>query len=488
MTIPREVQAIAEELAKAGHQAHLVGGCLRDLLMEQAPKDWDITTDATPEEIQKLFPESVYENQFGTVGVKTGANEPTLALVEVTTFRKEGKYTDKRHPDSITFAKTVEEDLARRDFTINSIALELPIANYQLLKLIDPFKGQADIKKKLVRAVGVPAERFEEDALRLMRAVRLATQLEFTIEDATGAAIKKCAGLLEYISKERVRDELVKILLTPRAADGIRLLENYGLLAHVLSELREGIGMTQNKHHIYTVFDHNVRSLAYAAENNFPLDLRVASLLHDVGKPATKQGDGPDATFYSHQVVGAKMALKMLDRLHFPKNFVEKVALLVREHMFVYDPEVVTLRGVRRLLSRVGPENMNDLFKVREADRIGSGVPKAQPYRLRHLMAMVDKVKQDPISPKMLKISGTAIMELLTIPPGPAVGHVLSVLLEEVLDDPRRNTEKHLASRAKELGGLSEKKLRELAAQAKQSAADAQERIDSEIKSRYFVK
>src|SRR3989338_2742561 len=214
--IPKEVTAIGDELSHAGHQAYLVGGCLRDLLMKQAPKDWDITTDAAPEEIKTIFPESVYENQFGTVGVKTGSAEPTLALVEVTTFRKEGVYTDKRHPDSITFAKTVEEDLARRDFTINSMAAEIQNAKFSAkggfasgekiqndnpeFKIIDPFGGRVDLKKKLIRAVGVPEERLNEDALRLMRAVRLATQLEFTIEGKTGAAIKRNAGLLEYIS------------------------------------------------------------------------------------------------------------------------------------------------------------------------------------------------------------------------------------------------------------------------------------------------
>ena len=451
-----------------------------------------------------MFSPDLAGARVGTVGFKAGPAEPSLALVEVTTFRKEGVYTDKRHPDSITFAKTVEEDLARRDFTINAMAAEIQNAKFSAkggfasgekiqndnpeFKIIDPFGGRVDLKKKLIRAVGVPEERLNEDALRLMRAVRLATQLEFTIEGKTGAAIKRNAGLLEYISKERVRDELVKILLTPRAADGVRLLEEYGLLAQTLPELREGIGMTQNKHHIYTVFDHNVRSLAYAAENNFPLDLRAAALLHDVGKPATKQGDGPDATFYSHQVVGSKLAARILDRLHFPKNFIERVALLVREHMFVYDPDVVTLRGVRRLLSRVGPENVDDLFRVREADRIGSGVPKAQPYRLRHLKAMVEKVKQDPISPKMLKVGGHEIMRLLPIEPGPKVGRIIAVLLEEVLGDPRRNTEKYLEGRVKELGKCSSAELIKLAERAKQSAADAQERIDKEIKSRYFVK
>lgn len=494
MVIPKEVKDIAGKLVEAGFEAYIVGGCLRDLLLGAArgelvePKDWDLATSARPGEIQKIFPNSVYENKFGTVGVKTDSENSVLKVIEVTTFRKEGKYTDKRHPDEITFAKTIEEDLSRRDFTVNAVAYKILIGAKSERTLIDPFGGEADLKKKMIRAVGDPMERFQEDALRLMRAVRFSAQLGFKIEAKTAQAIEKQAGLIEFIAKERICQELEKLLMTGGGADGIKTMQELGLLKYVIPELEEGVGVGQNKHHIYTVFEHNRLSLDYAVKKDFPLDLRIASLLHDIGKPKTKRGEGPDCTFYGHQVVGEKIAIEIMDRLRFPKEMTEKAALLIREHMFVYDPETVTLKGVRRLLSRVGLENIDDLIKLREADRIGSGVPKAQPYRLRYLQAMIEKVKKDPVSPKMLKVTGHEVMDLLKIEPGPKVGKVLTVLLEEVLDDPKLNAKKNLEERIKELGKISEKELEKLAEKAKKSALEAQERIDEEIKKKYFVK
>ena len=361
----KEILEIGSVLEKAGFEAYLVGGCVRDFLLDKEPKDWDITTNAKPEEIQKLFaafagataaePATVYENQFGTVGVKTRSEDPTLKIVEVTSYRLEGKYTDKRHPDEIKFAKTLEEDLSRRDFTVNAMALELKVKSEKLkVNVVDPFDGQEDLKNKIIRAVGNPEERFQEDALRLMRAVRFMSQLEFRIEEKTEVAIKKHAGLLEFISKERIRDEFSKMLMAPQGgADGVRKMQELGLLKYVIPELEEGVGMGQNKHHIYTVFEHNVRALDYAAKQNYDLLIRLSSLLHDVGKPATKRGEGPDCTFYGHQVVGERIVLKILDRLRFPRELIEKTALLVREHMFVYDPEIVTDAGARRLVRRV---------------------------------------------------------------------------------------------------------------------------------------
>jgi poly(A) polymerase/tRNA nucleotidyltransferase (CCA-adding enzyme) len=484
--IPREAAEIYKKLQKAKFEAYLVGGCVRDLLLEKKPNDWDITTNAKPEEIQKIFPDSVYENKFGTVGVKTESKDPNLKIIEITTYRLEGKYSDKRHPDEIKFAKTVEEDLSRRDFTINALALSL--AEEVVGKVIDPYGGQKDLKNKLIRAVGNPEERFQEDALRLIRAIRFAAQLGFSIEEKTAAAIKKQAGLIEFIAKERVRDEFEKLIMSDNASAGIEKMEELELLKYILPELREGIDVAQNKHHIYTVYEHAIRSLDYAAKNNFPLDLRLAALLHDAGKPKTKEGDGPDCTFYAHQILSAKMAVKALDRLRFSKQMVERIGLLIHEHMFVYDPETVTLAGVRRLLRRVGPENINDLIKVREADRIGSGVPKAQPYRLRYLMAMIEKVKQDPISAKMLKINGNDIMKELKLEPGPKIGKIIAVLLEEVLDEPKKNSKEYLVSRIKDLAKLSEKELDKLAIKAKEKAVDVQKRIDEEIKKKYFVR
>ena len=481
VTVPREVVDVAQTLAEGGFEAYLVGGCVRDMQIGREPKDWDVATNATPAEIQKLFDDTVYENDFGTVGVKTGSDDPKLHVIEVTTYRIEGKYTDKRHPDEVRFAKTIEEDLSRRDFTVNALAMSPDGA------IIDPHGGKKDLKARTIRTVGAPEERFGEDALRLMRAVRFATELDFEIERETRKAVAALAMSLETIAKERVRDEFSKILMTPNAAKGVILLEDTGLLRHIVPEIREGLGVGQNLHHIYTVFEHNVRALDYAAKQDYSLAVRMASLLHDVGKPRAKAGDGKTSTFYQHEYVGARMAAKALDRLRYPKEFIEEVAHLVRYHMFYYNVGDVSERGVRRFLARVGPETVPDLLKVREADRIGSGVPKAVPYKTRHLMFMIEKVKNDPISPKMLKVNGEDIMKLLGIGPGPRIGWVLSALLEEVLDDPAKNEQEPLSLRAKELGKLPDKELKALAEKANEAKDEFQEAEEGEIKKKFRV-
>jgi poly(A) polymerase/tRNA nucleotidyltransferase (CCA-adding enzyme) len=335
--------------------------------------------------------------------------------------------------------------------------------------------------------VGDAAARFKEDALRLMRAVRFSVELDFEIEFATRRAIVACARELEMIAKERVRDELVKILLTPRAAKGIILLEELGLLEFVLPELRDGVGVGQNKHHIYTVFEHNVRALDYAAKQNYSLEVRMASLLHDVGKPRSKSGDGENSTFYQHEHIGARMVVKMLDRLHFSREFVEYIAHLVKRHMFFYDIGTVTPAGVRRFIVRVGPENIDDLLKVREADRIGSGVEKAVSYRLRHFLFMIEKVKHDPITPKMLALNGDEVMKLFDIPPSPRIGWILNSLLEEVLDDPKKNIKEKLTKRAEALNKLSDAELRKLMAQARKKKEEAELEAEEEMKKEFRV-
>jgi len=482
-SIPTEVKDTAEKIKKAGFEAYLVGGCVRDLFLKRFPKDWDIATNATPQEIQKIFPESIYENRFGTVGVKTNSEKESLKVIEVTTFRLEGKYTDKRHPDEIRFAETIEEDLARRDFTINAIALDI-----QSLKVIDPYEGRKDLKNRIIRTVGESKKRFSEDALRLLRAVRLAVELDFEIEAQTAEAIKEESRLLEMIAKERIRDELVKILMTPAAAKGILLLEDLNLLQFIIPELREGIGCTQNKHHIYTVFEHNIRSLDYAAYKNYSLEIRLAALLHDIGKPRTKVGEGPDSTFYNHEIVGAKMTFQILNRLKFSKEIIKKVTHLVRYHLFYYNVGEVTEAGVRRFIRRVGIENIADLIKIREADRIGSGVPKAIPYKLRHLLFMIEKVKRDPIHPKMLAVKGDDVMRILKIEPGPKVGQILSILLEDILEDPTKNTKEFLELKIKELGKLSANELEKMAQKAKEKKEEFELGIEEEIKKKYYIK
>lgn len=481
MKIPQGVENIIKILEKAEFEAYLVGGCVRDILNGIEPKDWDIATSAKPDQVQKLFPDNVYENQFGTVGVKTDSENLNLRLIEVTTFRVEGKYSDKRHPDEIKFAKTIEEDLARRDFTINAIAAS------SNLKLIDPFSGQADLKNKIIKAVGDPKERFNEDALRMMRAVRFAAVLNFKIEEKTREAIKKNSNLLQIIAKERIRDELIKIIESARAKEGLELLSDLRLLKFVLPELEEGINVGQNKHHVYTVWEHNLRALDYAAKQNYGLETRFASLLHDVGKPQSKRGEGPDSTFYGHEMIGAKMATRILERLKFSKKQIEKISLLIRYHLFYYNVDEVTEASVRRLLGKVGPENVEDLINVRKADRIGSGVPKAEPFKLRHLRYVIEKVSRDPLSVKMLLVKGEDVMKTLNIGPGPIIGFILNILLGEALDDPALNRQDYLTHRIEELGGKSDAELKKMAKEAEKEREEVQFKIEETSKQRYWV-
>lgn len=489
MAIPKEIISIGSALHKAGFEAYLVGGCVRDLLLKRAPQDWDIATNARPEEIQKIFPDSVYENTFGTVAVKTGSKDDRLKIIEITTYRLEGRYSDARHPDEIKFAATIEEDLSRRDFTVNAIALAVPSSNRaHKYEYIDSHSGQDNLRRKIIRAVGNPDERFSEDALRLLRAVRLSIELEFTIESRTLAAVKKHAPLLKKIAPERVRDEFIKIIASPRATSGIRLLEETGLLRYIIPELSGAVGCQQNKHHIYDVFEHSVRSLDYAVSKNYSLAIRLAALFHDIGKPRTKRGTGEDATFYAHEIIGAKMVRQILDRLHFPRELADDIIHLVRYHMFNYAVGEVSPAGVRRLLARVGLEYIDPLIHLREADRIGSGVPKAVPYKLRHLLYMIDRVRRDPISPKMLKVNGTDLMSLLNIAPGPRVGMILNALLEEVMENPKHNTKTILSKRAKELNKLSDQELSALMADSKKKQTAFEEAVDDSIKSRHYVK
>ncbi|HXK31487.1 MAG TPA: HDIG domain-containing protein, partial [Candidatus Paceibacterota bacterium] len=351
----------------------------------------------------------------------------------------------------------------------------------------DPYNGQKDIKDKLVRAVGDAKERFSEDALRMMRAVRFATVLGFIIEKNTQSAIKANAKWIKDIAQERVRDEFIKIIDSPNAADGVSLLQEFGLLGFVLPELEKGVGVGQNKHHIYTVFEHNLYALKWSAQHNYPFHVKLASLLHDVGKPQTKRGDGYDSTFYGHEIVGARIARKALERLKFPKEMIEKIWLLVRYHLFYYNVDEVTESSVRRLVRNIGKENIEDLLRVRMADRIGSGVPKAEPYKLRHLRYVIERVQKDPISAKMLKINGSDIMKLGNIAPGPKVGYLLNILLGEVLEDPRKNTKKELEKRTKELLSLSEAELLRLSKKAKEAAQQVETKQDEMSKQKYWI-
>lgn len=485
MNIPKEVDLIIEKLKKEGFEAYAVGGCVRDFLRGIKPNDWDITTNAKPEKLRRVFPKSFYENKFGTVTVHTGSEDTSLKEIEITTFRTEEKYSDMRHPDEIKFAKTIGEDLKRRDFTINAMALEK--TETEEWEIFDYFDGKKDLESKIIRAVGDPGKRFKEDALRLMRAIRFAATMEFQIEPKTFSAIKENSGLLEFISKERIRDEFSKIIMSKGATEGIELLRKTDLLNYIIPELMEGYGVGQNKHHIYEVYEHSLRSLNYAVKENFNYAVRMATLLHDIGKPRTKKGDGLNSTFYGHEIVGAKMASRFLERLKFSKKDAEKIAKLVRYHLFYYNVDEVGESSVRRLVRQVGPENMEELLQVRMSDRIGSGVPKAEPYKLRHLKYIIEKVSRDPISVKMLKINGNDVMKILKVQPGPKIGIVLDALLGEVLDDPQKNDSNYLKKRTKELGKFSEDHLKNLAEKAEHEKDQLETKKDEMTKKKYWV-
>jgi poly(A) polymerase/tRNA nucleotidyltransferase (CCA-adding enzyme) len=481
--IPSQIIEVLQTIEKAGYEAYVVGGCVRDLLMQRSPRDWDVTTNAQPEQVQALFPESFYENDFGTVGVKVARFSPgdfEYDVVEVTTFRVESKYSDKRRPDAVRFAETLAEDLSRRDFTINALALKISNCDY---KIIDLYEGQKDLQNKIIRTVGNSLERFDEDALRMMRAIRFHSELGFQIESATYAAIVSLRENMRHISQERIKDELVKIILSDDPASGIDMLHETGLLSYVIPELEKGVGVAQSHHHIYTVYKHCLLSLKHCPSSK--LEVRLASLFHDIAKPQAKRGQGEEATFYNHDYLGAKVTEGIMRRLRFSKEVTEKVRMLVENHMFYYNPEEVGESSVRRLIQKVGLENMQDLIDVRVADRLGSGVPKAKPYKLRHLEYMVEKLSHDAVSVKMLKINGSDLIRELRFQPGPKIGAILDVLLSEVIEDSAKNEKVFLLTRAKELEQEDLQKLREM---AKMKIEEKKEEDDKEIRDKYWVK
>lgn len=490
--IPKEVVKTAKTLEEKGYEAYLVGGCVRDLILGKMPNDWDITTNATPEEIQKSFPNTFYENDFGTVGVKIETEDETLKTIEVTPYRVEGIYSDKRRPDEVTFAKKIEDDLKRRDFTINAFALKLAEekGNEWAGDVLDLFDGIKDIKNRLIRAVGEPQERFSEDALRMMRAVRISAELGFSIEEKTFHAIEKNSKLLEHIAAERIREEFIRIVMSPHPMAGIELLRDTGLLKIFMPELLDGIGMEQNSAHAYDVWEHTMRTVQHSGDKEFPLDVRLTALFHDIGKTRTrKKSEKNDQwTFYGHDVVGARMTEKILERLKFSKKMTEKIVKLVRWHMFFSDTEQISLSAVRRMVANVGKENIWDLMNVRICDRIGTGRPKESPYRLRKYRSMVEEAMRDPITVGMLEINGAKIMEITNMEPGPKIGMILHALLEEVLENPALNTDEYMQKRAIELNNLPEMELKKLGAIAKDKKEAIEQAEISKIRGKHGVK
>lgn len=478
--IPKEVWEVSQKLKNAGFEAHLIGGCVRDILIRIKAKDWDVTTNATPEQIISIFPDTFYENVYGTVGVvNENVSDETLKVIEVTPYRLEAEYSDNRRPDSVTFSKKLEDDLKRRDFTINAIALDITEEgskeNYYKGQIVDLYKGQEDLKNKILRTVGNAHERFQEDGLRILRAVRIGNYVGFEIDKDTEKALQTEAGLLSNIAKERIREEFIKIIMSGQPANGLKLCQKFGILKFIVPELELTISIEQGGAHKYDVWEHSLRALQFAADKNFKLEVRLAALMHDIGKPKSRRKGETKWTFYGHEVIGARMTEKILQDLKFPTKIIEKTVKLVRNHMFFADTEQISLSAVRRIVARVGKDNIWDLMDIRACDRIGMGRPKEDPYRLRKYHAMIDEASRDPISVGMLNIDGRKIMEVTKELPGPKIGFVLHALLEEVLDDPKRNTEEYLNKKAIELVKLPEKKLKAMGEEGKKKKEEENE-------------
>lgn len=459
LKLPPYVKDLIKRLESAGFEIYIVGGAVRDLLMGRQVSDWDFTTNATPEEILKLFPNGFYDNKFGTVGIPA---EMEKQVLEVTTFRSEERYSDRRHPDKVVWGKTLEEDLARRDFTINAMVLGLEsriknqesslILNSNGLILIDPFNGKDDLNHKIIRAVGNPDERFAEDALRMMRAVRIASELGFSIDQKTHDAIKNNVQLIENISRERIRDELFKLMAAPFPYEGVVMFRNSGLLHKILPEVEEAFAIPQKspkRHHVLDVGTHLFYSLRYCPTRD-PL-VRLASLLHDVGKPQTFKKDLKTGviTFYNHEVVGGRIARSIARRLRLSKKQEDKLWRLVRWHLFTVD-ERQTDSALRRFIRNVGRENLEDILAVRTGDRLGGGATETS-WRLELFKKRLLDVQKQPFSVKDLKVNGNDVMKELGIPSGPKVGQILNALFEEVESGKLKNTREDLLKRVHEI-------------------------------------
>ncbi len=437
--IPEEVKTIIEKLNSAGFEGYAVGGCVRDMLLSRTPKDWDITTNATPKQVKGLFKRTIDTGiEHGTVTVMIGKEG-----FEVTTYRVDGDYLDGRHPESVTFTASLEEDLKRRDFTINAMACDLSG------KIVDLFGGREDLEKGIVRCVGDPLERFSEDALRMMRAIRFSARLGFSIEEKTYEAIKLLASTIEKISAERIRDELVKTIVSDNPG-AMRLFYETGLTRHFLPEFDRMMSQEQKTpHHIFTVGEHTVKVM----EGVKPTEvLRIAALLHDVAKPdCFTMDEAGRAHFKGHPKKGAIMARDILKRLKFDNALIKRVTALVEWHDYRPEPEE---RSVRRAVNKVGLEQFPDLFDLKYADIYA----QSDYYR----QAKLDKVdgfkriyyeimeREECVSLKTLAVSGNDLMRE-GIKPGPKMGELLNALLSDVLDEPSHNNNEYLISLAKKI-------------------------------------
>jgi tRNA nucleotidyltransferase (CCA-adding enzyme) len=442
--VPAEVKEVVTALRDAGKQAYLVGGCVRDLLAGLDAVDYDVATDAVPEEVRRIF------RRTAPTGIKHG----TITVLgdegdyEVTTFRRDGKYGDARHPDDVTYAENIEEDLSRRDFTINALAYD-PLED----ELVDLFGGVEDFERGIVRAVGDAAERFREDGLRPLRAVRLAARFGFEVDADTLNAIPGVLDRVRMVAAERVRDEFMKMLATAaKPSYGVELMREADLLEVYLPELLEGYAVTQNEFHAYDVYTHSLYTCD-AAPAEKPL-VRLAALLHDIGKPRTRVVRDGRVTFYNHQAVSRRMARDILNRLRFSKKQRDHVLHLIYYHMFGYTP-AWTDAAVRRLIRKVGRENIADLFDLRIADWFGNGTNYGFPGYLRALERRVNEAiaREEAFTEKDLAIDGRDVMSALGITPGPKVGEALGYLLERVLEDQTLNKPERLLELLRERFG-----------------------------------
>ncbi len=453
--VPQTVSQLYKKLENKGYSVHLVGGCVRNILMDIPVKDWDLSTNATPEQIQELFPDSYYENKFGTV--KIPMNDEKKDFIELTTYRTESGYKDHRHPTEVTWGKTIEEDLSRRDFTCNAIALTIVNGKLDIENIIDPYNGLDDIKNKVIRTVGNADERFKEDALRLMRAIRFAVQLSFKITENTWDGIRQNSELIKNVSWERIRDELLKILASDNPDEGVKLLDEAGLLSYIIPELGKGKGLSQERpgrHHVHDVYTHNLLTLKHTPSKD-PI-VRLAALLHDVGKPyVANQDEEGLIIFHNHEVVGAKVANEITDRLRLTKKQREKIFKLIRWHMFSVD-ETVTDHAVRKFLRRVGVENVSDMIDLRIGDRLGSGTQTAESWRLKRFKDMIEKELNPPFSINDLAIDGNDIMQELNLKPGKKIGYILQKLFEETDLDLSKNNRDYLIKRIHEIHNNNE--------------------------------
>ena len=434
--VPDILKEVSTVFHTAGFSVYLVGGAVRDFLLQKEASDWDIATDARPADVMKLFRRTI----------PTGIEHGTVTIIykkkhiECTTFRTEADYSDGRHPTAVAYTASIEEDLSRRDFTMNAIAISLPDG-----AVIDPFGGREDIRQKCIKTVGNPIDRFLEDGLRPVRAVRFAAQLSFTIDDSTLQAIPQTLHITQKISIERFREEFSKMLICEVPLPGLQLLESTGLLTLFIPELAECRGVEQGGYHHFDVLDHSflVCNACPAGADN--LHIRLAGLFHDIGKPAVRKeaADG-SCTFYRHEAVSEKLTRTIMRRLKYSNSEIEKTAHLVAQHMFHYEP-AWTDAAVRRFIVRVGKENISDLFALRYADVFGLTGSYGEPSFLAEFTARIDAILQadGAYSIKDLAVNGNDLIAA-GIPAGRILGLILHDLLETVLDDPAQNTREQL--------------------------------------------